>query len=193
MSESSKNMTQLLSRYAAGDGSALEKLLPFLYAELHRLAESYMRRERAGHTLQPTALVNEAFTKLLNEKAVTWENRSHFFGAAAQAMRRILIEHARAKAAQKRGGNPLRVEFTESLPAAAEDVSQPDLLALDVALTKLAEIDPRRSKVVELRYFGGLSLEETAEILQTSVGTVKRDWTVAKAWLHHELSGQKDD
>src|SRR4051812_7863189 len=120
MSDSPKNLTRLLADYAGGDASALEKLLPFLYAELRRLAQAYMRRERPGHTLQPTALVNEAFTKLLGRdgQAIAWQNRAHFFGAAAQAMRRILIDHARAKAAQKRGGNPLRVEFTESLPAA---------------------------------------------------------------------------
>lgn len=168
----------------------MEQLLPAVYKELRRLAESYMRREYPGHTLQPTALVHEAYFKLIDQNSVKWQNRAHFFGVAAQLMRRILIDHARAKQAAKRGGSQAKVSFDEGLHWAETDEQSADLLALDAAMEKLAKIDERQAKVVELRYFGGLSVEETAEALQTSPATVKRDWAVAKAWLYRELSSE---
>lgn len=182
------NITQLLVRYGKGDSDALENLLPAVYQELRKLAQSYMRKENSSHTLQPTALVHEAYFKLVDQKNVEWQNRSHFFGIAAQAMRRILIDHARVKHADKRGGDNTRVSFEEQIHSTNTD-GEPDLLALNDALEKLAELDARQAKVVELRYFGGLGIEEIAEVLQTSPATVKRDWTMAKAWLAVQLSG----
>jgi RNA polymerase sigma-70 factor, ECF subfamily len=182
------DVTQLLVRYSNGDGSALEDLLVQVYDELHKLAQSYMRRENPAHTLQPTALVHEAYFKLVDQKSVEWKNRSHFFGVAAQLMRRILIDHARQRLASKRGGSRARITFEDALHG---ENDTPDLICLDDALKKLAELDERQAKIVELRYFGGLSIEETAEVLHTSPATVKRDWTLARTWLYRELSGNE--
>lgn len=182
------NVTQLLIRYSNGDGDALEALLPQVYDELHKLAQSYMRRENPAHTLQATALVHEAYFKLVDQRSVEWKNRSHFFGVAAQLMRRILIDHARQRLASKRGGSMARVTFEEAVHG---DSDSPDLLDLDDAMKKLALLDERQAKIVELRYFGGLSIEETAEVLKTSPATVKRDWTLARTWLFRELSGNE--
>ena len=190
--ETQVNVTQLLFRYGKGEPQALEKLLPLVYQELRRLAKSYMRKENAAYTLQPTALVHEAFFKLVDQKNVEWQNRAHFFGVAAQLMRRILIDHARNKHALKRGGTQAKIAFDEGVHWQAAEEGAPDLLALDEALTRLAALDERQSRVVELRYFGGLSIEEVAEVTKTSPATVKRDWALAKAWLHRELSNGSD-
>jgi len=183
---SPQGVTQLLERWSRGDESALEELMPLVYDELHRLAGSYLRRERSGHTLQPTALVNEAYLRLTDQRKAHWRNRAQFFGVAAQLMRRILIDHARARHAAKRGGPQL------SLPSSHADRfgEQPevDLLALHDALNRLAELDVQQSKIVELRFFGGLTIEETAEVMHISHATVEREWKVARAWLRRELS-----
>jgi RNA polymerase sigma factor (TIGR02999 family) len=190
-------VTDTFLRWRSGDASALDDLLPRVYDELRALADAYMRRERAGHTLQPTALVHEAFLRLLRLPPGSVQNRVHFFALAAQAMRRILADHARKHRAAKRGGNAVRVplELVEGGPgpavapaagAAASEVAADDL---DTALEDLAKLDPRQARVVELRFFGGLSIEETAEVLGVSPATVKRDWLVARAWLHRELRG----
>jgi RNA polymerase sigma factor (TIGR02999 family) len=185
---SQSEVTRLLNDWGNGRRDALDRLLPQIYAELRRLAGSYLRRERPDHTLQPTALVHEAFIKLVDQRAVRWQNRAHFFGIAAQAMRRILVDHARAHAADKRGGGERAVSFDEAMVAiGAPDI---DLLALDEVLTRLATFDPQQSRIVELRFFGGLTIEETAEVLGVSPATVGRDWTLAKAWLYAELSRQ---
>lgn len=185
--ESRSEVTQLLQQWSAGRQEALDRLLPEIYAELRRLAASYLRRERPEHTLQPTALVHEAFLKLVDQRAVRWQNRAHFFGIAAQAMRRILVDHARAHTAAKRGAGETRVPLeTAQLASAMPDI---DILALDEALGRLAALDPQQSRVVELRFFGGLTMEETAEVLQISPATVGREWTLAKAWLYAELGG----
>ncbi len=184
--ETSPNLTKLLISYGEGNREALEQLLPEVYQELRRLAQSYMRRENSGHTLQATALVHEAFFRLIDQKAVQWQNRAQFFGVAAQLMRRILIDHARVRKAAKRGGSQAKIAFDEAVHWNEADTG-PDLLALDTALEKLTTIDERQAKIVELRYFGGLSIEETAHVLSTSPATVKRDWTLAKAWLYREL------
>jgi len=181
----------------AGDASALDDLLPRVYDELRALADAYMRRERAGHTLQPTALVHEAFLRLLRLPPGSVQNRVHFFALAAQAMRRILADHARRHRAAKRGGSavPVPLELVEGEPDAAalarSAPAGPEVAAddLDAALENLAKLDPRQARVVELRFFGGLSIEETAEVLGVSPATVKRDWLVARAWLHRELRG----
>jgi len=179
-------VTRLLKEWGDGRQEALDRLLPQIYAELRRLASSYLRRERHDHTLQPTALVHEAFIKLVDQRAVRWQNRAHFFGIAAQAMRRILVDHARAHAADKRGSGERAVPLDEALVAiGAPDV---DVLALDEVLTRLASLDPQQSRVVELRFFGGLTMEETAEVMNISPATVGREWTLAKAWLYAELS-----
>lgn len=188
----SPNVTELLLKHQAGDKSVLTALLPIVYQELRRLAQSYMRKENSGHTLQATALVHEAYVRLVDQSGVKWQNRAHFFGVAAQLMRRILIDHARQKLADKRGGTQTRISFDELLhwqPTSEEGASE--LLAIDSALEKLAQISERQVRVVELRYFAGLSLEEAAEALQISLATVKRDWMVAKAWLYRELSEVK--
>jgi RNA polymerase sigma factor (TIGR02999 family) len=189
MPASQPDVTRLLQQWSDGREEALDQLLPEVYAELKKLASSYFRRERADHTLQPTALVHEAFLKLIDQRAVRWQSRAHFFGIAAQAMRRILVDHARAHAAGKRGDGvrPLALEDVDA--RAASGLTEIDLLALDVALTKLATLDPQQSRVVELRYFGGLTIDETAEVLRISPATVGREWTVAKAWLYAELQG----
>jgi RNA polymerase sigma-70 factor (ECF subfamily) len=188
--ESSKPMevTRLLVEWGNGDGEALERLMPLVYDELRRLARNYMRRERPGHTIQPTALVNEAYLRLVEQTNIRWQNRAHFFGVAAGVMRRVLCDHARARLADKRGGGAPRVSLVEA--AAVSDGQTADILALDEALRELAEVDPRKARVVELRYFGGLSVEETAEVLKVSRSTVLHDWNLAKAWLYTQVQKQ---
>lgn len=185
MESQQPDVTLLLSELARGDRGAADKLMPLVYEELKRLARSYMRRERPDHTLQATALVHEAYLKLVRQQAVDWQNRSHFFGIAAQLMRRILIDHARGHGREKRGGDKVVLPLNEALVFSPE--YSEELVKLDEALERLTGIDPRQGKIVELRYFGGLSVEETAEFLGISAKTVKRDWAVAKAWLHGEL------
>ncbi|HXG86775.1 MAG TPA: ECF-type sigma factor [Vicinamibacterales bacterium] len=181
---------QLLARAATGDDTAVSKLMPLVYDELRRLAASYLRREKPGQTLQATALVNEAYIRLIGEKAHNWQNRTHFLAIAALSMRQILVQRARARNAAKRGGDPERIIIDQQLlPAAAPSHDEIDLVALDAALDRLAAINERHAKVVELRYFGGLGVEETAEALSISPATVKRDWTLARAWLKRELAG----
>ena len=183
----SADVTSLLVAWSEGDDTALALLVPRVYAELHRLAHHHMRAERPGRTLQTTALVNEAYLRLVDTRRVRWQSRAHFLGVAAQAMRRILVDAARARGASKRGGTGPRVSLDEAwLPAPERGAS---LVALDDALTTLARVDPRKSQVVELRYFAGLSAAETATVLGVSAETVQRDWRVAKAWLLRELSG----
>jgi RNA polymerase sigma factor (TIGR02999 family) len=187
MEGGANHITQLLELWSQGDQLALEKLMPLVYSELHRQAERYMAAERPGHTLQTTALINEAYLRLAGSASVNWESRTHFFGVCAQVMRRILVDWARARQAGKRGGNMAPLELDEALAAAAQPGT--DLVAIDDALQALAEIDPRKARVVELRFFGGLSVEETAQVLKVSVETVHRDWKLAKIWLRRELSG----
>jgi len=188
MTQTPENVTQLLIGWSKGDKEALDKLLPLVYNELHRQAAAYLRRERAGHTLQTTALIHEAYVRLVDQKNVHWQNRAHFFGIAAQLMRRILVDHARTKKRVKRGGSDIRVSLSEvTIKAAARDL---DIVALDEALERLALIDEQQSRIVELRFFSGLTVEETAEVLGISPATVKRDWSMAKAWLHREISGE---
>lgn len=183
----SQNVTQLLIGWSKGDKAALDALLPLVYEELRNQAARYLRRERVGHTLQTTALIHEAYLKLVDQKNVHWQNRAHFFGIAAQLMRRILVDHARSKKRAKRGGSDIRVSFNEAnMLGQAKDL---DIVALDEALERLAAIDEQQSKIVELRFFSGLTVEETAEVLSISPATVKRDWSMAKAWLHRELTG----
>ena len=183
-----REVTQLLKAWNDGDDVALAQLVPLVEAELHQLAQNYISRERPGHILQTTALVNEAWLRLIDWQNVSWQNRAHFYGAAASIMRRILVDEARHRQRQKHGGGALQVSLTQ-----AENVSQEktaDLVALDDALTSLAEFDPRKSKIVELRFFGGLSVEETAEVLKLSARTVAREWNVAQAWLFRALKGE---
>jgi len=180
----SNRVTALLVAWSKGDERALEALTPLVYDELRRLARSYMRQERSGHTLQSTALVHEAFLRLIDQR-VQWNSRAHFFGIAAQMMRRILVDHAKAQSTAKRGAGALRIELDEGLATApSRDV---DLLALDEALERLTKLDPQRSRIVELRFFGGLSNEESAEVLGVSPATIQRQWAGARAWLFHEL------
>jgi RNA polymerase sigma factor (TIGR02999 family) len=181
-------VTQLLIDWSNGNQSALDRLMPLVDQELHRLAHHYMRRENAGHTLQTTALVNEAYLKLIDQKHVHWKNRSHFFVLSAQLMRRILVDHARSRQYAKRGGGAQRISFDEALAVCSERGA--DLVALDDALNLLSSIDPRKGKVVELRFFGGLSVEETAEALEISAVTVMREWSMAKAWLYNSLNNE---
>jgi len=183
-----EEVTRLLVEWSDGRADALDALMPLVYDELRRLARSYLGRERAGHTLQPTALVNEAYLRLVDQRSVRWQNRAHFFGIAAQLMRRLLVDHARAANAEKRGGGAPRLELEAAEHAAAPGPGV-DLEELDRALERLARIDPRQSRIVELRYFAGATNEETAEALSIAVATVKRDWTVARAWLRRELGG----
>ena len=186
----SEGVTQLLARWRGGDQEALDELMPLVYAELRRLADRYLRREKGGHTLQPTALVNEAYIRLVGERGVEWENRAHFFGIAARRMRQILVEHARAQHREKRGG--AQADYMLSLTAADRHAARGDvnLLALDDALKALEEVDPRKCRVVELLYFGGLTIEEAAEALRVSPATVKRDWSMARAWLRREVGNE---
>ena len=187
MSSDADNVTRLLADWGDGNQQALEELLPLIYNELRRLAHNFLYRERPGHTLQTTALVHEAYLKLIDQRDAHWQNRAHFFAIAAQAMRRILIDSARKHTAVKRGGGAEKV----SLDEVAEISLEPDrsLLALDEALNALAEIDPQQSRIIELRYFGGLTIEETAEVLKTSPATVKREWAMARAWLYKAVTG----
>jgi RNA polymerase sigma factor (TIGR02999 family) len=182
---STQDITQLLVAWKRGDAAALERLAPLVHAELHRLAKRYMAAERPGHLLQTTALVNEAYLRLIDWQNVEWQNRAHFFGLAAQLMRRVLVDFARARQREKRGGAALRVSLSDAANVAVERSA--DLVALDDALTALEQLEPRQSRVVELRFFAGLSNAETAEALHISVGTVRRDWSLAEAWLFREL------
>jgi RNA polymerase sigma-70 factor, ECF subfamily len=182
---SAHHVTQLLQDWSQGKDAALEELLPLVHQELRRLARRYMFGERPGHTLQATALVNEAYLRLVNSRQVNWQNRAHFFAISAQLMRRILVDYARARGYQKRGGGIPKVTLDEALMGLEEKGR--DLVALDDALKTLAGVDPRKSKVIELRFFGGLSVEETAEVLKVSPETVLRDWRLAKAWLTREM------
>lgn len=185
--QDTRAVTQLLRAWTGGSDQALEALLPLVEAELRRLARGYLARERKGHTLQTTALVNEAFLRLVDARSIPWQDRAHFLGIAARLMRRVLVDHARTRGYQKRGGDLQRVSLDEAM------VASPDLdfnlLALDRALDKLAVADPRKARVIEMRFFGGLTVEETAEALQVSADTVKRDWRLAKLWLLRDLEG----
>jgi RNA polymerase sigma factor (TIGR02999 family) len=183
-------ITQLLIEWNNGRSGALEDLLPLVYGELRRLAAQRLHRERPDHTLQPTALVHEAYIRLVDQRRVRWQNRAHFYGVAAQVMRRILVDRARARGADKRGAGWQRVTLVgDKTPNGSRDV---DVLALDDALQRLAALDPQQEKIVELRYFGGLTLDETAEVIGISTATVKREWAIARAWLRAELSDQLD-
>ena len=184
---SAGQVTGLLRAWSDGDREALEQLLPLVESELRRLARHYMARERRGHTLQTTALVNEAFMRLVDIRDVRWHDRAHFVGIAARLMRRVLVDHARSRGYHKRGGGAFRVMLTESVAVAPEPALR--LIALDRALERLSRDDARKAQVVELRYFGGLSVEETAEVLHLSTETIKRDWRLAKLWLLRELEG----
>lgn len=184
-------VTQLLRKWSQGDQAAPEKLMPLVYAELRRMAHRYMAIQNPGHTLQTTALIHEAYLRLVNQtEKKQWENRSHFFAVAAQAMRHILVDYARSKQAGKHGGGAKELSLDEALTVSQERAAE--LVALDDALAELARIDQRKSQIVELRFFGGLSVEETAEVLKVSPITVMRDWSLAKAWLHRELSNQPE-
>jgi len=186
--EGGENITELLVGYGRGDKEALDKLMPIVYDELRRQAARYLRREQPGHTMQTTALIHEAYVRLVDQRNVQWQNRAHFFGIAAQMMRRILVDHARTKKRAKRGGSAVKVSLADAtIPVKEQDL---DVVALDEALNRLAEIDEQQSRVVELRFFSGLTVEETAEVMGISPATVKRDWSMAKAWLHRELSGE---
>jgi RNA polymerase sigma factor (TIGR02999 family) len=182
---SPSEVTQLLKDWSSGDPEALDRLIPIVYAELRAIAARYLRRERRDHTLQPTALVNEAYLRLIDQKQVQWQNRAHFIGVAAQMMRRILVDHAKSHNRAKRGGGAQRVSLDEAM--AVSDERATDLLELDSALTALATFDDRKSRVVEMRYFGGLTVEETAEVLKVSEMTVAREWKLAKAWLYTHI------
>lgn len=181
----SQTVTQLLVAWSQGEQAALEKLVPLIYAELRRIAHRYMYRERPGHTLQTTALVNEAYLRLIDAKQVRWQDRAHFFAVSAQLMRRILVDFARSRRYLKRGGGVQKISFNEALVASPE--TGRDLVALNDAMIALARTDARKSQVVELRFFGGLSVKETAEVLKVSPDTVLRDWSLAKAWLSREM------
>ena len=181
------DISRLLRQWSNGDRAVLEQLLPLVYDELHRQAARYLRRERIGHTLQTTALIHEAYLRLIDQRDVRWQSRTHFFAIAAQMMRRVLIDYARAKHREKRGGDDVRLPL-DAVNLVATDENSVDLMALDQALQRLAELDEQQARVVELRYFGGLSLEETAEVLHISRATTARDWDVAKAWLRRELT-----
>lgn len=187
---SPKEITRLLVAWGEGDASALDQLTPLVYGELHRLAHHYMRNERPGHTLQSSALVNEAYVRLIDWKSVEWQNRAHFYGVSAQLMRRILVDFARSRDYLKRGGGVQAVPLEDANLMMADKGAE--IVALDEALESLAKLDVRQSKVVELRFFLGLSIEETAETLSVSEGTVRRDWSLARAWLHRELRKTDD-
>ena len=182
-------VTELLGEWSNGDDGALEKLFPLMHPELHRLAHHYMSRERAGHTLQTTAVLNEAYLRLVDNTQAVWQGRTHFIAAAAQMMRHIMVDHARKYQSLKRGGGALKVTLDEA--ALVTETRSQELLDLDEALERLAAQDTRKSQIVELRYFGGLTVEETAEFLKMSQRTVEREWTAAKAWLYRELSEEE--
>ena len=181
----SENVTQLLLAWGQGDEAARDKLIPLVYETLRRIARYHLRGERANHTLETTALINEAYLKLI-EQSVSWQNRAHFFGIAARLMRELLVDHARARGRFKRGGDRQQISLTAAAEIAQEEAV--DLLALDEALATLAEVDPQRSRIVELRFFGGLTIEETAQVMGISTPTVERGWRLARAWLQTELS-----
>jgi RNA polymerase sigma factor (TIGR02999 family) len=185
-SSSGDDVTGLLRRWSEGDAQALEKLMPLVYQELRDLAARYLRSERSGHTLQPTALVHEAYLRMVGQRDVVWQNRAHFFGIAAQMMRRVLVDHARRKKAAKRDAGTLRVDLGGESGEERVD-RDAELLALDRALKDLEGLDPRQARIVELRFFGGLTVEETAEVAGISTATVKREFRTARAWLRHEL------
>jgi len=183
---SSESITQLLARWNGGDANALEQLMPLVYDELHRLAANYLRKERRQHTLQPTALVNELYLKISDQQRTNWRNRAQFFGVAAQLMRRILVDHARAHYTSKRGSGRICLSLRNIAAFGAEPDA--DLLALHEVLTRLEELDPNQARIVELRFFGGLTIEETAEVMQISHATVEREWKTARAFLKRELT-----
>ncbi|MDQ6708007.1 MAG: sigma-70 family RNA polymerase sigma factor [Acidobacteriota bacterium] len=191
MEPSPGEITLLLTQLRRGQTEAAAALVPLVYRELHRLAAAYMRRERPDHTLQPTALVNEVYMRLVQQRDIDWQSRAHFFGVAAGAMRRILVDHARAHRAQRRGGGAQKLELKESL--VFSEAQSDDLIALDEALSRLQTWDPRQSRIVDMLFFGGLTQEEAAEVLGISVRTVKRDWSVARAWLYGEMGRTSDD
>ncbi|HTL79047.1 MAG TPA: sigma-70 family RNA polymerase sigma factor [Candidatus Babeliales bacterium] len=186
-----QQVTQLLCEWRDGDSHALEKLIPLVQPELQRLAQHYMSRERAGHTLQTTALLDDAYLQLADKTHPQWQNRAHFFAVAAQLMRRIMVDHARRRQALKRGSGAMKITLDEC--AVAAETRAAELLALDEALEKLASADPRKARVVEMRYFGGLTMQEIADVLKIHVNTVTRDWIAARAWLFAELSGEDMD
>jgi len=185
--ENSTDITEILQAWSEGRREALDAIVPLVYDELRRQARRFLRRERAGHTLQTTALVNEAYLKLIDQRNVQWQNRAHFFAIAASLMRRILVDYGKTKNRQKRGGAAENLPLDETILIKADERDL-DLLALDEAWTRLAEIDAQQARIVELRYFSGLGIEETAEVLGISTATVKRNWNMAKAWLHYELT-----
>ena len=191
METSTGEVTKLLQEWSVGNREALDKLLPLVYDELRRLAHSYLAHERADHTLQTTALVHEAYLKLIDQRSVNWQNRAHFFAISAQAMRRILLDNARRHTAAKRGSGGQKVSL-EEVATLSRDTASESLIALDEALQRLAAIDPDQGRIVELRYFGGLTIEETAEVLNTSPSTVQREWTTARAWLYQAITGEGD-
>ena len=186
MTSSSHEVTQLLRAWSNGDEAALARLAPLVEAELHRMADSFLRRERPGHTLQTTALINEAYLRLIDDTAVEWQNRAHFYGIAAQVMRRVLVDHARSRRAAKRGGDALRISFAEAENVAPEPSA--DIIALDDALSTLSQFDGRKSQIVELKFFGGLQEKAIAEVLKISPRTVQREWNLARAWLYQQLA-----
>jgi RNA polymerase sigma factor (TIGR02999 family) len=185
MEPTPQQVTRLLVAWSGGDQAALEELTPLVYGELRRLAHHYIGRERPGHTLQTSALVNEAYLRLVGQKDIDWQSRAHFYGIAARLMRQVLVDYARRRGYAKRGGGALRVSLDEALAVSEERAAE--VVALDEALEDLAKLDPRQGQIVELRFFGGLSIEETAEVLGVSPGTVMADWTVAKAWLRRAI------
>lgn len=185
-----RTVTRLLRAWSDGEEDALQQLTPLVEAELRRLARGYMVRERRGHTLQPTALVNEAFLRLTDARGIRWQDRAHFLGISARLMRRVLVDHARSRGSRKRGGDAERVALDEGMVASPQRAI--DIVALDRALETLAAVDVRKSRTIELRFFGGLSVEETAEVLHVSPDTVKRDWRLAKLWLLRELGGDAE-
>jgi RNA polymerase sigma factor (TIGR02999 family) len=186
MSNPTHEVTSLLSDWNNGQQEALERLMPLVYDELRRIAKRYLRKERDDHTLQTTALVHEAYIRMIDQNHANWQNRAQFFGVAANMMRRILVDHARGHQADKRGGGIAKLSLDEAIEIA--DQKEVDLIALDDALNNLAELDEQQSRVVELRFFAGLTVEETAEVMKLSPATIKREWSMAKAWLHRELS-----
>ncbi len=183
-----REITEMLQEWSSGNREALDELMPLIYTELHRQAAQFLRRERQNHTLQTTALIHEAYVKLIDQREVKWQNRAHFFAIAAQAMRRILVDYAKTKNREKRGGSAENLPLEEALQIQAKEEKSVDLIALDEALERLAEIDEQQARVVELRYFADLSLEATAEALHISRATAARDWSMAKAWLLRELT-----
>ena len=186
MTNAETDLTGLLVDWCNGSREALDELMPLVYPELHRLARGYLRKERSDHTLQTTALINEAYMRLVDQNRVQWESRNHFFGICAQMMRRILVDHARRHKAAKRGGDRHRITFQEEI--AVGGGAAIDVMDLDEALSEFEEVDPQLSRLVELRYFGGLTIEETADVLGVAPATVKRQWATAKAWLHRRLT-----